>query len=212
MFADELNASIEAIDKGRGQTLIRDALATGMRPEEVAGYLKDAIAQMLKKYEEGEYFIADLIMMGEVIAGFYQLVRPADADVIPSGKLVIGTIFDDIHDVGKNIFCSLARSAGFTVVDLGIDVPVGKFIQAIERENPDILGVSAVLSTTLDNVKVLVDALETQGLRERVKVILGGAVATPDCVAAIGCDASTMDAVEGLSQCIAWMKVQKVED
>ncbi|MDD4690723.1 MAG: cobalamin-dependent protein [Eubacterium aggregans] len=212
MFADELNASIEAIDKGRGQTLIRDALATGMRPEEVAGYLKDAIAQMLKKYEEGEYFIADLIMMGEVIAGFYQLVRPTDADVIPSGKLVIGTIFDDIHDVGKNIFCSLARSAGFTVVDLGIDVPVGKFIQAIERENPDILGVSAVLSTTLDNVKVLVDALETQGLRERVKVILGGAVATPDCVAAIGCDASTMDAVEGLSQCIAWMKVQKVED
>ena len=96
MFADELNASIEAIDKGRGQTLIRDALATGMRPEEVAGYLKDAIAQMLKKYEEGEYFIADLIMMGEVIAGFYQLVRPTDADVIPSGKLVIGTIFGKI--------------------------------------------------------------------------------------------------------------------
>ncbi|WP_461570318.1 cobalamin B12-binding domain-containing protein, partial [Thermincola ferriacetica] len=122
------------------------------------------------------------------------------------GKIVLGTVEGDLHDIGKNIFASMAEAAGFEVYDLGIDVPAGKFVEKIKEIKPQILGMSGVLTLALDAMKNTVDALQAAGLRDDIKIIIGGNPVTEDACKQIGADAFTTNAAEGVKICQEWVK------
>jgi methanogenic corrinoid protein MtbC1 len=117
------------------------------------------------------------------------------------GKMVIGTPKGDIHDIGKNIFSNVAKGAGFEVHDLGVDVPVERFLEAVEEVKPEILAFSSLITTAFEPMKEVVDSLVEKGLRDNMKVIVGGGVTTDTVRKYVGADAQTIDAVEGIEMC-----------
>jgi 5-methyltetrahydrofolate--homocysteine methyltransferase len=121
------------------------------------------------------------------------------------GKMVIGTPKGDIHDLGKNIFTTLAKGAGFEVHDLGVDVPIEKFVEAVEKVKPDVLGFSALITTAFEPMKIVVDQLSAKGLRDSLKVIVGGGVTNDKVREYVGADAQVNDAVKGLDLCRAFV-------
>jgi 5-methyltetrahydrofolate--homocysteine methyltransferase len=120
--------------------------------------------------------------------------RLIDADVKPAGVVVAGTVKGDLHDIGKNLVCMMLESAGFQVIDLGSDVTPEKFVAAVQEKSPDIIAMSALLTTTMPNMRLVVDALKTAGLRDKVKVMIGGAPVTDAYAQEIGADGYSQDA------------------
>ena len=128
-----------------------------------------------KRFEEKEYFLSELIMSAEVFNEASQLLGGMEgAGTSKNGVFVLGTIYDDIHDIGKNIVTTVMRSNGFEVIDLGVDVPTAKFIEAIKQHKPKVVGISCLLTTCFDNVKECIQAIEDAGLRNDTKVLIGG--------------------------------------
>jgi len=186
----------EAIDAGiPAYKAVTDGMAKGM---EIVG----------EKYENGEYFLAELIMAGETMKEGMKVLEPylKGGEVKKIGKVVIGTVRGDLHDIGKNIVVTLLNAAGFEVVDLGVDVSPEKFIEAVKQNNPDVVGMSALLTTTMIEMENVIKALKEAGLRDKVKIIIGGAPITPEYAEKIGADAAAKDAVEGVNICKLWIK------
>ena len=153
-----------------------------------------------QKFEKMEYFIMDLLFAADIMNESMKILSPllereGAEEAKVKGKLVIGTVKGDLHDIGKNIFITLMKAAGFKVVDLGVDVPEEKFVETVKRERPDIVGMSALLSVTAPYFKVVVDALKEAGLRDKVFVMIGG----PPLVTAeeVGADVYCDDAWKG---------------
>ena len=161
-----------------------------------------------EKYAEGEYFLAELIMAGETMKEGMAILSPylKSGDIESKGKILVGTAKGDLHDIGKNVLITLLEGAGFSVVDLGIDVDSQKFEQAIRDEQPDIVAMSALLTTTMVEMKTVIETIVKEGLREKVKIIIGGAPITEQFAKQIGADSSANDAVEGVNICKKWMK------
>lgn len=159
-------------------------------------------------FESGKYFVGDLIFSGELLTEAISILKP----VIGSGSnkkvgtIVIGTVHGDLHDIGKNIFKGMSEAAGFKVYDLGIDQPVQAFIDKVKEVKPDILGMSGVLTLALDAMKDTVDGLKEAGLRDSVKIIIGGNPVTKEACAYIGADAFTSNAAEGVKISLKWVK------
>jgi len=181
----------EAIEKFDVKSVI-DALAEGMR---VVG----------EKYERGEYFVSDLIVSAEIFNEAMNIVKPKilelRKEVKPIGKVVIGTVYGDIHDIGKNLVKTFLEANGFEVIDLGADVPVEKFVEAVKQYNPDIVGMSALLTSTMIHMKNVIDALKKEGLRDKVKIIVGGAPITEEFAKSIGADAYGENAYKAVEIC-----------
>lgn len=130
---------------------------------------------MEKKFEEKEYFLSELVFSGEIFNKVMEIVLPRIAkEVKPIGTIVLGTVQGDIHDIGKNIFKAFCEATGFKVIDLGIDVSPEKFVEAVEKYKPNIVGMSGLLTLAIESMKKVVDALKFTGLRDKVKVIIGG--------------------------------------
>ncbi|MCS7120275.1 MAG: corrinoid protein [Nitrososphaerota archaeon] len=161
-----------------------------------------------QKYEAGEYFLAELIMAGETMKEGMTILEPylKAGDLKSAGKVVIGTVRGDLHDIGKNIVITLLRAANFEVIDLGIDVTPEKFVEAVRAHRPDILGMSALLTTTMMEMGNVIESLKKAGLRDGLKIIIGGAPVTPEFAEKIGADAAARDAVDGVRICNEWMK------
>ena len=161
-----------------------------------------------QRYEDGDCFLAELIVAGEAMKEGMTVLEPhlSAGDVETAGKCVIGTVRGDLHDIGKNIFVTFLKSANFDVVDLGVDVSAARFIEAVEENDPDIVAMSALLTTTMVEMEGIVDSLKATGLREKVKVIIGGAPITAQYTEKIGADASARDAIEGVRTCVEWVK------
>jgi 5-methyltetrahydrofolate--homocysteine methyltransferase len=161
-----------------------------------------------EKYERNEYFLAELIMAGEVMKEGMKVLEPylKSGEMKKIGKVVIGTVRGDLHDIGKNIVATLLSAAGFEVIDLGVDVSPEKFVEAVKEHNPNIVGMSALLTTTMIEMENVIKALKEAGLRDRVKIIIGGAPITREFAEKIGADAAARDAVEGVSICKSWVK------
>jgi len=186
----------EAIDAGiPAYKAVTDGMAKGM---EIVG----------QKYEDGDYFLAELIMAGETMKEGMKVLEPylKGGEVKKIGKVVIGTVRGDLHDIGKNIVVTLLNAAGFEVEDLGVDVSPEKFVEAVKQNNPDIVGMSALLTTTMIEMENVIKALKEAGLRDKVKIIIGGAPITPEYAEKIGADAAAKDAVEGVNICKSWVK------
>lgn len=185
----------EAIDSSiPAYKIITDGMSRGM---EIVG----------KKYENGEYFLAELIMAGETMKEGMKIIKPylKSSDLKRTGKVVIGTVRGDLHDIGKNLVIMLLEGSGFSVIDLGVDVQPEKFVEAVREHEPDIVGISALLTTTMMEMEKVISALKNAGLRNKVKIIVGGAPVTKEFAEMIGADAAARDAVEGAAICKSWM-------
>ena len=161
-----------------------------------------------KKYEKKEYFLTELILAGEAMQAGLKVLRPwlKTAKVESAGKVVIGTVKGDIHLLGKNIVVTFLESAGFDVYDLGVDVPAENFVEKTKEVNADIVGMSVLISASFPEMGKVVEKLIEAKLRDKVKVIVGGATVTEKFAKEIGADAYAPDALTGVKICRKWMK------
>ncbi len=148
------------------------------------------------RFKEGEMFVPEVLLAAKAMAAGVDLVKPLleGGKMAAKGKVILGTVKGDLHDIGKNLVGMMTESAGFDVVNLGIDVSPDKFVAAVKEHGADVLGMSAMLTTTMPSMKDTIDALTETGLRDKVKVIVGGAPITNDFVKEIGADGMARDA------------------
>jgi len=210
MSEDIINKFKEAIvvmDINSAKKTCEDALATGVEPFKI---IQDGIVEAVnivgERFEAEEYFLPELIMAGEIITKTMEMLEPHIKSKTKSkGKVVIGTGKGDMHDIGKNIVITFMKAEGFEVIDLGVDVSTERFIEAIQVENPNILAISALVSSTMPELEYVMKALNKEGLRDKVKVIIGGAPITQDFVNDIGADGYARDAIDGIKICKEWI-------
>jgi methylmalonyl-CoA mutase cobalamin-binding domain/chain len=191
---------------------VRTRLEAGDGPKAILDALNAGMNVVGENYASGEYYLAELVMAAEIFKGAMKILEPAlasdpDARQI-LGKLVIGTVKGDLHDIGKNIFVGLARNAGFLVNDLGIDVKPETFVEQVRKDEADIVGLSGILTLSLEPMQETVEQLKQAGLRDQVKVILGGLAIDELWSEHVGADAYTDDAYEGLGIIQSFMGVQ----
>lgn len=191
---------------------VKRLLSSGGKARDILDALTQGMNIIGEKYGAGEYFLAELVMGAEIFKESMEMLEPALlAEGAPQrkvcGKMVIGTVQGDLHDIGKNIFVALARNAGFAVTDLGIDVPPAKFIEQVKKDNADILGMSGIMTMSLDPMAETVRQLKEAGLRHKVKVIIGGLPVDERWRQLVGADAASDDAYKGLKIIQAFMGV-----
>jgi len=190
--------------------LVSSALDAGSAPVEVLGALREGLRVVGERYQTGEYFLSHLFLASETMKNALEVLRPllvAGKGEESQGTIVIGSIEGDIHDFGKMIVSSLLEAEGFDVVDLGIDVPSERFVEAAEEAGASVIGISALLSTTQPQCKDVVRSLEEKEIRGRYCVILGGTGVDPEyAVERYGVDAAVNDGVEGVKIIKAWME------
>jgi len=200
--------AIVNLDIDNIQRLCKEAVDAGIPAYEIVmNGMSKGMEIVGEKYERNEYFLAELIVAGEVMKEGMKVLEPylKSGEVKRVGKVVIGTVRGDLHDIGKNIVATLLSAAGFEVIDLGVDVPPEKFVEAVKEYKPDIVGMSALLTTTMVEMENVIKALKEAGLRDKVKIIIGGAPITSEFAEKIGADAAARDAVEGVNICKLWM-------
>jgi 5-methyltetrahydrofolate--homocysteine methyltransferase len=204
---DELAAEIVKGNAEAAKTFTEKALSQGVSAEEILNQgLVSGMGVIGEQFKNNEIFIPEVLVAARAMKAGMQIIRPllAEANVKKLGKVVIGTVSGDLHDIGKNIVSMLLEGAGFEVTDLGADVPKEKFLESVRNENPDVLGMSALLTTTMVFMKDIVEALEEDNLKDKVKVVIGGAPITQSYADEIGADgyapdaASAVDMVKGL--------------
>jgi 5-methyltetrahydrofolate--homocysteine methyltransferase len=177
--------------------LTNEGLAMGMNPETL---LYDALIPSLEevgaRFERGDFFVPEMLIAARAMQGALDILRPllAETGAKPIGTVVIGTVKGDVHDIGKNLVNIMLEGAGFTVHDLGVNVAPEKFVEQVQEHEPDIVGFSAFLTTTMPMFKANINALEKSGLRDRVIVMVGGAPVTQEYADAVGADGYAADA------------------
>lgn len=188
------------------RTLTEEGLAQGMDPLDMlyGGENKDrggrgllpALQEVGRRFEIGDFFVPEMLMSARSMQGALSLLRPllAAAGEKTIGKVVMGTVKGDVHDIGKNLCNIMMEGAGFEVIDLGVNVAPEKFIKAVQDHQPDVLGFSAFLTTTMPMIKVNIEALKKAGLRDSVKIMAGGAPVTEHYTKIAGCDGFAPDA------------------
>ncbi len=205
---NKVKMAVVDLDIREVENLVEKALKSGFEPMAVLQALREGLEEIGRRFESREYFVSELIMGGEVMKAALGILKPfLKYEGEQAGeKVVLGTIVGDLHDIGKEIVKALLISSGFKVYDLGIDVPPEKFVEKAEETGARVIGVSALLSTSILNTTKIVEVLREKGLREKVKVIVGGAAARPWMVEKYGVDAAVVDAIEGLHIIGEWTK------
>jgi len=205
---EKLKVSLLSFDSEAVKSEVEEAIQTGLPVEEIIETLRGGMEVVGDRYRAGEFFVTDLIVAGEVMKETQEILEPfmKDASATDLATIVVATVAGDIHDIGKNIFVMLMRAEGFRVIDLGVDVPSEKIIDAVKEYTPEILGLSALLTTNLEEFPKIVDVLRREGLRDKVKVIIGGATVTEQFAREIGVDAYAKTAVEGIGFSKMWIE------
>ena len=196
--------SIEAIyeavmegDAGGAATQVQAALDAGIPASDILN--KGCIAAMGevgRLFEEGEMFVPEMLIAARAMQAGMNILKPhlAEGEITSAGKVVIGTVAGDLHDIGKNLVGMMMEGAGFEIVDLGTDVTADKFVAAVKEHGPDLIGMSALLTTTMPSMTATIEALTEAGLRDQVKVMVGGAPVTAAFADKIGADGFAPDA------------------
>lgn len=184
-------------DEEAAVRLAKDAIAAGLDAYEmVTKYGGEAMEVINKQYEEKKIFVPEVLLAANALNAAVEVLKPhmkVEKTSIPA-KVVLGVVEGDIHDIGKNLVKIMLSSAGFEVIDLGRDVPLQKFIEVAKQEKADIIGMSALMTTTMPGMKKVIDMLKDAGIRNKVKVIVGGAPVTEEWALSIGADARPKDA------------------
>jgi len=176
---------------------VQQALDAGINPGVILNDgMVAAMAEVGRLFEEGEYFVPEMLIAARAMQNGLAVLKPflASANVKSQGKVVAGTVKGDLHDIGKNLVCMMLEGAAFEIVDLGSDVTPEKFVEAVRSTGADVICMSALLTTTMPNMKTTIEALKTAGLRDRVKVMVGGAPLTDQYAREIGADGYAADA------------------
>jgi len=203
---ESLKGALAELDESRVDSLTAKALEQGCSPHEVVERgLRPGMQEVGFRFERGEYFLPELMISAEIFNAVMQryilpvLTKEQSGEY--KGRVVIGTVRGDIHDIGKNLVAVMLRIDGFEVIDLGVDVSPERFVEAVREYRPDIVGMSALLTTTMLEMRNVIEALRAAGLRDSVKVIVGGAPVTLEFAREIGADAYARDAVEAVTVC-----------
>ena len=183
------------------EEMVGAALAAGENPKELLEALMAGLKECGDRFETGEYFLPELLGSGEAFKKGMAILAPklAVADRVSQGKVVLGTVQGDVHDIGKNLVGFMLSSAGFTVVDIGNDVTPQGFVQAVREHQPQVLGMSALLTTTMLGMEDVIKELQKQGLRDKVKVVIGGGPVSRKYAQDIGADGYGNDAAQAVS-------------
>ena len=209
VIEDDLKRAIVDLNYAEVGGMVRAALKSGIGPMKILDCLKSGLDIVGDLYHRREYFLSELYMAGETMNAAMEVLMPALSREFKhgdEGTVVIGSIQGDIHDFGKNIAKTFLATSGFTVHDLGVDVPPAKFIEEASRVEADVIGISAILSATQPLSRDVVSGLEARGVRGRFKVILGGTGVTDRAVREYGVDAAVNDATEGVKIMKHWIE------
>ncbi len=205
-MSSEIEKIFEGILDGNSKLvveMINQAIEAGVAP---ASILNDgmiaAMAQVGKLFEEGEYFVPEMLIAARAMQRGLDVLKPflSEDDVQSPGKVVIGTVKGDLHDIGKNLVAMMLEGAAFEVIDLGTDVSPERFIEAVRTNNAQIIAMSALLTTTMPNMKTTIEALKEVGIRDQVKVLIGGAPITQSYADQIGADGFAEDASRAVAK------------
>lgn len=201
---ESLSQSVISGKQDQVKEQVQGMIASGVPPIEIIN--QGLIAGMNvvgTRFRNGEMFVPEVLMSAKSMAAGVELVKPliADNDMPTIGKVLIGTVKGDLHDIGKNLVAMMLESGGFTVINLGIDIAPEKFVQAVKDKKPDIIAMSALLTTTMLHMKDTIELLKEEGLRDKVKVIIGGAPISQDFADEIGADGFAPDAASAVELC-----------
>ncbi|TYP57565.1 cobalamin B12-binding domain-containing protein [Thermosediminibacter litoriperuensis] len=208
---DELKKAIGELDEEKVIQILTEFVDSNPTEEEaqkIVNACQEGMGIVGDLFEKGEYFVGDLIFAGELLTEAINTLKPVIGGKSASkvGTIVLGTVHGDLHDIGKNIFRSMAEAAGFEVYDLGIDQPVSAFVEKVKEVKPDIVGMSGVLTLAIESMKATVEGLKQAGLRDKIKIIIGGNPVTKEACEYVGADAFTTNAAEGVKICQGWVK------
>jgi 5-methyltetrahydrofolate--homocysteine methyltransferase len=210
-MGEELVKAISEIKEDEAVRLVREALEKGEDPYDILNDCQTAMNLVGERYESGEYYLPELIMSGEVLQTISDIVKPiiqsknADGgEVAKKGKVVLGTVKGDIHDIGKDIVGFMLDVNGFEVHDLGVDVPEAKFVEAVKEFKPEVVALSGFLTLAYDSMKSTVAALEAAGLKDGVKIMIGGGQMNDMVKDHVSADAFGMDAVAAVRLAKEW--------
>ena len=187
-------ALYEAILGGQAQaarSLTEEALASGAPPQEMVDRaMIPAMDEVGRRFENCEYFVPELLISARAMKAALAILRPllVEQGAEPTGRLAIGTVRGDLHDIGKSLVSAMFEGGGYEVVDLGVDVPVERFVEAVTARNVSIVALSALLTTTMPAMKTVIDGLAAAGVRDKVKVMVGGAPVTEQYAREVGAD------------------------
>jgi 5-methyltetrahydrofolate--homocysteine methyltransferase len=199
-MSDTLKRMFEAVLAGDlDQTVaqVEAGLEEGLNPGRILKEgLVAAMGEVGDRFERGEYYVPEMLIAARAMQGGLNALKPllVEADIQPAGRVVIGTVKGDLHDIGKNLVAMMLEGAGYEIIDLGTDVAPEEFAQAVRETGADFVGMSALLTTTMPKMRDTIEALEDMGVRDQVLVIIGGAPITQDYCEQIGADGFAPDA------------------
>ncbi|RGN36480.1 corrinoid protein [Bacteroides oleiciplenus] len=190
----------EAIVAGKledAKAIVNEAIEAGMDAQDIINnYLIKGMEEIGQRFEEGKAFVPNLLLAARAMKGCLEILKPRlkDASGASLGTLVIGTVKGDLHDIGKNLVASMLEGCGFEVINLGVDISGQQFVEAVRKYNPQIVCLSALLTTTMSYMKEVIDTLDSEGLRQNVKVLVGGAPVSEEFAMQIGADGYSSNA------------------
>jgi 5-methyltetrahydrofolate--homocysteine methyltransferase len=187
--------------------LAKELVDAEENPQDILNSCKDAMDVVGKRFEKGEYFLPELILAGEMLKQISEIIKPkltVNVEKEHLGKVIIGTVEGDIHDIGKDIVVFMLEVNGFDVVDLGIDVPARKFVEAIENSQAAVVGLSGFLTLAFHSMKSTVEAISSAGFRDKVKIMIGGGQIDEDVRNYTGADAYGLGAMDAVRLCQEW--------
>ena len=211
---EKLSAIYNAIldgDVAGAKDGVQTALMTDLQPENIlADGMIAAMREVGRRFEEGDYYVPEMLVAASAMQAALFLLKPllVASDVKSTGRVAIGPVKGDLHDIGKNMVALMLEGAGFEVTDLGVDVPPEKFVEAIAAGDVNILALSALLTTTMPNMKTTIESVQQAGLRDKVRIIIGGAPVTQHYADEIGADGFAADASSAV--CAARQLLQSV--
>ena len=206
-MAEDLVNTLADLKEKEALAIVQKRLNAGDDPIKILDDARRALEIVGKRFASSEYFIPDLVYSGEILKGINDMVKPKlakAAEVKRLGKVVMGTVAGDIHDIGKDIVVFMLDVNGFEVYDLGVDVPAQKFVEKIKESGAPIVGLSGFLALAFDSMKETVDVIKAAGLRDKVKVMIGGGQVSEEIRKYTGADAYGKDAMAGVSLAKKW--------
>jgi methanogenic corrinoid protein MtbC1 len=208
-MSQELAMAIVELKRDEAMELVKSRAEKGEDPLAILAECREGMTIVGDRFQTGEFYLSELILSGEIFKAAMAFLEPYLAKTRPPkplGKVVLATVRGDIHDLGKNILSVLLRAQGFEVHDLGVDVPPAKIVATVKEVQPDFVGFSVLITTAFPAMRETAQMLVEAGLRDKVKLMVGGGVSSPSLKDYLGADFQSIDASEGVSYCIQNMK------
>lgn len=207
---EELVRAIADMEEETALQLVHEFVAGAGNPQQVLDACREAMDLVGRRFEEGEYFLPELMLAGDMLEQISAIVKPLllsgpQAEVNTLGTVVIGTVHGDLHDIGKNIVVFMLEVNGYNVIDLGIDVPVSDFVNKVRELQPPVLALSGFLTLAFDSMKETIDALTEAGLRDSMKIMIGGGQVDEAVRSYTNADAFGLNAMDAVSLCRQWI-------